>query len=199
MSNIEPKIIIRALIKKGHTVYENDKKNYNLNIVGVRASNPIPNKWNDKMFVLWKYEGAWNKLQMQCTTLAGINWLENPLNPKGCAILVPGQYKGVWKIDKHRGMYDALCQKLGDVKVYRDDDEDKEYDLIETSIQKGMFGINIHRGSAQKEVENVNKYSAGCQVIQDPLDYNLFMYICKLASMVWKNKFTYTLLKEDDL
>jgi len=148
---------------------------------------------------LWKDEGCWKKIQMQATTLAGIHWLEKPLNPKGCAILKPGQYRSVWKLSKHNGKYDALCQRLGNVTVYRDNDKDREYDIVDGKEEKGMFGINIHRASISKELEKVDKYSAGCQVIQDPVDYALFMWICKAAQLIWKNKFSYTLINEDDL
>ena len=50
---------------------------------------------------------------MQCTTLPGLYWLENPMNSKGCAILKEGQYKGVYEIDLHNGKYEAICQRLG--------------------------------------------------------------------------------------
>jgi len=199
MNNIEVSDVIRAMIKRGHVVFESDKKNFNLNIVGVRSSNPIPNKFNDTIVVFWKYEGCWNKIQMQATTLAGIHWLEKPMNPKGCAILKPGQYRSTWKIDKHNGKYDALCQRLDSVTVYRDNDKDREYDIVDGSQETGFFGINIHRASASRELEKVDKNSAGCQVIQDPVDYSLFMWICKAAELIWGNKFSYTLLDEDDL
>jgi hypothetical protein len=199
MQDVKLGKLIATLKDKGYAVFEGDDKAYNLNIVGIREDNPTAGKFNDLMVVFWKYEGRWNVIKMQCTTLAGIHWLENPLNPKGCAILKPGQYRGVWKLDYHQGKYKALCQRGGNVKVYRDGDKDVEYDMLEESVQEGMFGINIHRAHSKLELEKVGKFSAGCQVIQDPDEWAVFMAVCERAAKVWGNSFSYTLIKEGDL
>ncbi len=191
--------VINAVESRGFDVFKNDTKPYNLNIVGIRASQPTTNKFNDLMCVFWKYEGQWNMYKMQCTTLPGLYWLENPMNSKGCAILKEGQYKGVYEIDLHNGKYEAICQRLGPVTVYRDDDKDTEYDMLEGTEQTGMFGINLHRASAYKELDDVDKNSAGCQVIQDPNEYEVHMGIASMAAEIWGNKFTYTLINENDL
>jgi hypothetical protein len=94
-------------------------------------------------------------------------WQEKPMNSKGCAILVPDQYRGVYKIDGHgKTRYEALCQRLGDVRVFRDPDRDHEHDRDAGTIDEGKFGINIHRSRKTGEAELVNSYSAGCQVFQ---------------------------------
>ena len=191
--------IIAAMQRLGHSVYQHDKTPYNLNIVGIRAAKPIVNKFNCLMTVFWKYEGNWNIYKMQMTSLPGLHWLENPMNTKGCAILKEGQYKSVYKVDKHNSKYDALCQRLGDVTVYRDGDRDREYDLIKGTEMTGKFGINLHRAHPNYELETVNKYSAGCQVIQDPDEFEIHMEIAKKAAEVWGNSFTYTLINEKDL
>jgi hypothetical protein len=199
MRDITTKALIEAVEKLGHSVFKGDTKPYNLNIVGIRAIKPATNRFNDLMCVFWKYEGQWNIYKMQCTTLPGLHWLENPMNPKGCAILKEGQYKSTYSVDKHNGKYLALCQRLAPVTVYRDDDKDREYDMIASTEQRGMFGINIHRASAYKELERVNKNSAGCQVIQDPNEYEIHMDIVKKAAEVWGNSFTYTLINQKNL
>lgn len=199
MRDITTKALIDAVEKLGHSVFKGDTKPYNLNIVGIRAIKPATNRFNDLMCVFWKYEGQWNIYKMQCTTLPGLHWLENPMNPKGCAILKEGQYKSTYSVDKHNGKYLALCQRLAPVTVYRDDDKDREYDMIASTEQRGMFGINIHRASAYKELERVNKNSAGCQVIQDPNEYEIHMDIVKKAAEVWGNSFTYTLINQKNL
>ena len=191
--------VIQAVESRGFDVFKNDTKPYNLNIVGIRSAQPTTNKFNDLMCVFWKYEGQWNMYKMQCTTLPGLYWLENPMNSKGCAILKEGQYKGVYEIDLHNGKYEAICQRLGPVTVYRDDDKDTEYDMLEGTEQTGMFGINLHRASAYKELDDVDKNSAGCQVIQDPNEYEVHMGVANMAAEIWGNKFTYTLINENDL
>ncbi len=191
--------LIKAMIKKGYQVFETDSKPFNLNIVGVRDSSPKTNYFNDTLSVFWKYEGQWNMLTFQATTLAGLKYLKSPMNPKGCAILVPNQYRGVWELGGHgKTKYTALCQRKGEVEVYRDADKDNEYDMIEGSTEKGYFGINIHRAS-QGERETVDGYSAGCQVIQNSDEFDVFIEICKKSEKYWGNSFSYTLLNQSDL
>ena len=199
MKDVARQDIISAMKRLGHTVYQNDSKPYNLNLVGIRAVKPIVNEFNCLLAVFWKYEGHWNIYKMQMTSLPGIYWLANPSNPKGCAILKEGQFKSVYKVDKHNSKYDAICQRLGNVTVYRDDDRDREYDMVKGTEDTGSFGINIHRAHADYELETVDKYSAGCQVIQDPDEFEVHMEIAKKAAEVWGNSFTYTLINEKDL
>ncbi len=191
--------IVSAMKRLDYSVFEHDQIPYNLNIVGIRATNPQVNKFNDLMCVFWKYEGHWSIYKMECTTLPGLYYLENPMNPAGCAILKPGQYKSTYCVDKHNSKYDALCQRLGEVTVYRDDDRDTQYDMLEGTEQTGYFGINIHRASAYQELDDVNKNSAGCQVIQNPDEFEIHMDIVKKAAELWGNSFTYTLINEKDL
>ena len=65
-----------------------------------------------------------------------------------------------------------------------------------STIQTGMFGINIHRASAYRELENVGANSAGCQVFQDPSEFDIFIDICKKSKEFWGDKFSYTLLEQ---
>jgi len=87
MNDFSVEHIIKGLKKLGHNVFEGDTKPYNLNIVGIRSHDPTTDAFNDLMCVFWKYEGHWNIYKMQCTTLPGLYWLENPMNSRGCAIL----------------------------------------------------------------------------------------------------------------
>lgn len=191
--------LIKSYNKTGHVLFEEDSKNFNLNIIGVRSQNPITNQFNCKLIDLWKYEGCWNIFQMQATTLPGLKWMESPMNPDGCAILKEGQYRSTYKISNHNGKYEALCQRLNDVDVFRDNDRDREYDMIKGTLQSGMFGINIHKAHENYELETVNGYSAGCQVVQDPQDYLVHMTLVRQARINWGNSFTYTLINETDL
>ena len=112
----------------------------------------------------------------------------------------PGQYKA-YRIDKHRGNYDALCQREGEVEVYRDNNKDGCYDLDNDNTQTGYFGINIHRATARKgkKSSKVDKWSAGCQVIADNDDWSEFIFACYKAREIWGNKFTYTLINSEDI
>lgn len=123
--------------------------------------------------------------------------MKRPMNVDGTAILCPGQYRGVYRISKHRGKYDALCQRAGDVTVWRDSNRDLEHDMLDETKDTGRFGINIHKGG--RNSSRVEKYSAGCQVFKNDSDFNEFMATMKTAKGRFGNSFTYTLLESEDL
>jgi hypothetical protein len=192
-----------------------EKGNYNLNIVGIRNSSTgteVTNKFDDKITLSYKtgetYDikgniltpGIWQFHSYDCTTDPGTHWVENIMRKDGVAILKPGQYRGSHIIRKHQGRYEALGQDRP-VKVYRDDNRDQWYNLYEDSVQEGNFGINIHRATkyAGKKSKQVDKWSAGCQVIASNDDWKEFMSICRKARDVWGNRFTYTLLQSDKI
>ena len=184
-----------ALSGLGHS-YVTD--GYGLNIVGIRNSNirAVTNHFDDYLTVSYKVDDEWRYQCYNATTDPGLYWIGNPLNVDGCAILVPGQYKNVYKVDKHRGKYKALCQRNGKVEVYRDGNKDDIYDYDEDTITEGWFGINIHRSHPYKPTNYVNKYSAGCQVLQDPDDFDEFMDIIEKSK---QKTFTYTLIETKDI
>lgn len=188
--------IIRS---KGYAFFSNGR--YNLNIIGIRKNNnnAITNKYDDILCVMYKDSTGWVKRLFKITTEPGTYYMKKELgNPKGTAILVPGQYRGCWKIGKHNGKYDALVQQKP-VKVYRDGNKDDIYDMYNEVIHEGLFGINIHRSNQGFNRATVDMYSAGCQVFANPKDFNEFMELCKKQSKLYGNNFTYTLINEEDL
>ena len=190
-----------AVKAKGYKWFENG--DYNLNIVGVRNAetlNEVTNKFDDHLTLSYKVDGKWNYHCFDCTTDPGKHWVKNILNESGVAILKENQYRGSHKIGLHQGKYEALRQQKP-VQVYRDDNLDECYDLNEENIQEGIFGINIHRATKWegKKSTQIDKWSAGCQVIAANVDFRLFMEICNKAKDTWSNSFTYTLINSDDL
>ena len=190
---------IEAAVKtKGYAWFENG--DFDVNIVGIRNSatgKVVTNVFDDWMTISYKENGAWKSYTWACTTDPGTKAVKEYHNPNGVGRLVPNQYRGVWKIDLHRGKYEALCQRLGNVKVYRDKNKDMTFN--ETEVQEGMFGINIHRSNPTTESQYVENWSEGCQVFKRVKDFNEFMAICKKASAVHGNKFSYTLLESSDI
>jgi len=180
--------------------FENAKKRFNLNIIGVRRDNHGTNTFDDFLLVMFLEEGSMTTYQYQITTDPGKYWLENPMNPKGTAILVPGQYRSTWKLGKHQGKYQALVQAKP-VKVYRDNNNDDiiDYANIENTLDEGYFGINIHRSNPYDQSYVINKWSAGCQVFKSVEDYDSFIKLCKDSAEIYGNRFTYTLISEKDL
>lgn len=195
------KQIEQAVKAKGYKWFENG--DYNVNIVGVRNSETleeVTNKFDDCMTLSYKIDGEWNFHCYDCTTDPGKYWVENIMRESGVAILKPNQYRGSHKIRLHRGQYEALGQQ-GPVQVYRDNNKDEVYDLIEEKVEEGLFGINIHRATKWegKKSSQIDKWSAGCQVIAANDDWEEFMSICRKARDTWGNSFTYTLIESKDI
>lgn len=192
--------IEKAMNEKGHKYFTGG--DYDVNIIGVRnaaTGDEITNKFDDCITLSYKVDGEWKFNCWKCTTDPGKYWAEHLLNKDGVAILKEGQYRGSHKIRKHQGKYDALCQK-GPVKVYRDNNMDDEYDLIEENVHEGVYGINIHKaGSWKSGSVQVDKWSAGCQVFSKEDDFYDFMNVMYKARDRWGNSFTYTLINSNDI
>lgn len=177
------------------------KGKYNLNIIGIRNllnGNKQDNTFNDAIVCIYKDDNdVWIKNIWECTTDSGITGLYTPTNKKGCAILVPGQYRGVFQIAYHQGKYPALCQR-GKLKVYRDNNKNNTLDFDINTIEEGEdFGINIHK--AGKDSQIINNWSLGCQVYKKEDNFNEFMKLCYKSEELYGKKFTYTLITTDDL
>tara|TARA_R100000808_G_C2155555_1_gene168651 strand:+ start:6402 stop:7034 length:633 start_codon:yes stop_codon:yes gene_type:complete len=187
-----------TLNKKGYAFFENG--DYNINIIGIRNHSGNADKFDDFMNVIYRVSGEWVVDSYIITTEPGTRILRRPIVKGGTAILVPNQYRGVYKIDTHGGKrkYTALCQRLGKVKIWRDDNRDRKPDYT-GKIHEGMYGINIHRHWGSDEREYTGGVSAGCQVFQSSKDFYEFMETCHFSADVYGNKFTYTLITEDDL
>ncbi len=188
--------LLHAMRLKGHKIFEKDDKPYNLNLIGIRADNPVPNSFDDRLFVLWKHNGTWKRKVYAITTDPGTYWLKNPMNVNGTAILKEGQYLGLWALGKHSG-YDALVQ-VNPCTVIRDRNRDNRLDY-DGHEETGLFGINLHRANPCGKSKQVDKWSAGCQVFADGREFQSFMRIAKESARIWGNSFTYTLLNERDL
>lgn len=181
---------------KGYAFF--NKGVYNLNIIGVRhKGNKVTNRFDDYLVVIYNTDKEKNiKRIFQCTTLPGKKAMEHPTAIKGTAILKEGQYRGAYKIGYHKGKYKALCQRKP-LSVYRDNNKDNIYDLNPLFIDKGVFGINIHKAGDNSTL--VDGWSYGCQVLAKALDFNAFMRLVERSASIYDNSFTYTLINEEDL
>ena len=197
MKQVKLSEIKAVLISKGYKIFQ--EGDFNLNIGGIRSKSVIPNKFDDWIYCFYNMNGEENFHLWEATTDPGIYWLNYPLNVKGTAILKPGQYLGTFKLDYHRGSYLALCQRSAPVTVIRDANRDDVLDFDYPVEETGYFGINIHKASRWRVLLRIDRYSAGCQVFQDPKDFNLFIEICKEARCMYGNKFSYTLITEWDI
>ena len=193
---------VEATVKaKGYKWFESG--DYNVNIVGIRnmeAGERVTNKFDDHITISYMVDNVWYYEIFNCTTDPGDDWMDKPMNSKGCAILKPGQYPKSHKLRLHQGRYLALGQQ-NNVTVYRDRDRDGKYDFDESTVDTGLYGINIHRATkyAGKTSTYVDKWSAGCQVIASNDDWHCFLDICQTARDKWSNNFTYTLKTSNDI
>lgn len=201
MNNLIDKIasadFSKILADKGYAYFTNGK--YNLNIIGVRKNGiKVTNRFDD--FIVVEFidnYGIKTRKVYPATTDPGLKSMENPVNVKGCAILVPGQYRSCFKLGIHKGQYEAVVQ-YKPVKVYRDNNKDKVYDFNSKTIEDGMFGINIHKAGKASTI--VDGWSAGCQVFARKEDFDDFMKLAhRQISQGFGKLFTYTLITEEDL
>jgi hypothetical protein len=188
---------IKEVLKKKKYIFFDRNRTYALNIIGIRSNTLVANHFDDWLYLIYRNEQLEEQVhEFAITTDPRSYWLKNPLHVDGTAILVPGQYIGSHTLGLHKGTYEALTQKAP-MKIWRDNTRDSK--LNETgAIYEGLFSINIHRSNAASESQIVEKWSAGCQVFQNPEDYHFFMDCCKKSSELYGNSFTYTLLKESD-
>ena len=188
--------IERAMTNKGHSYFSNG--NYNLNIIGVRCNigTKVTNNFDDVLVLTYKSNNEWIYREYPITTDPGLRSMKELQNVNGCAILVPGQYKGCFMTGLHKGQYQALVQRAN-VNVFRDSNKDEYYDLNPKTIQTGLFGINIHKSGKDSTI--VDNWSAGCQVFKKEKDFNEFMSIINKSKLLYGNRFTYTLLENCDI
>lgn len=126
---------------------------------------------------------------------------ENGIGDKGVAHICLGFHKNVYIVGKHKNKYEALVQQGAKIKIWRDKNKNFQKNKLDP-IESGFFGTNIHRASEYKILEKIGKYSAGCQVIQDPADFKRFMEMIKNSNKYKKNKnskFSYFLIDKNNI
>lgn len=174
-----------------------DDRPYKLNIIGVRNPyNTSPLRFEDEIAYFY-YDENGNLVGnvSKATTSPSVYFLQNPINSKGSGILKQGQYEDAYSIGLHRGLYEALVQSKP-VTVIRDADRNSIINLL-APTQTGLFGINIHRATANKNDSNIiGTDSAGCQTFKDINDFDEMMRLARKSRDLYGNKFTYTLIDQ---
>ncbi len=166
--------IVDAMHGKGYRVFQNPN-GHDLNIVGIRNRDSRANRFDDWLAVFYWYDEVWNLFAFPATTDPGTYYRQNPLNVRGTAILKPGQYRHAYQLE---GLGLQGFAAGGPMTVYRDDNMDDELDVDGVEEDSGLHAINVHRASRQRASTRVDKWSAGCQVVQDPDHFDFFMTLC---------------------
>ena len=155
---------IKAL---GFRVFEG--RPYDLNLFGIRSKVRTAGNFDDLIGCAWLEKGAWCVRYWPGTTDPGVRNGELAThNPKGAAVLAPGQYRGAYQIGTHKG-YRALVQTGAPVSVFRDNTGDTSIDMDKSTLETGYFGINIHASvydpyNTTGERVKVGGWSEGCNV-----------------------------------
>lgn len=167
-----------------------------VNLIGWRDSSANSDQFSDLISVHWISDlspTGWSECHWQATTRPGLPYLLKPLNPKGCALLVPGQYPNAYVLGAFKGSYKALLQ-VGPVSVYRVNSKDGKLTNEDSSrVQVGDFGIDIHKAGLFSKL--IGNWSAGCQVFSRSTDFQEFIQICEEFFRRGQHRFTYTLFE----
>jgi hypothetical protein len=128
------------------------------------------------------------------TTDPGVYWTtSSERNKKGTFHLMPGYHERIWTDGTHKG-YKALVNdpaKCKPTKGWRDSDYDFVRDAKDIVVCD-YFGVNFHRMHANTIVKLIGKYSSGCQVVQNPKDFD---YILQKAWESAQKTFDYALFE----
>lgn len=186
-------VLCKLYASRGYVFFAGATAAFDLNLFGIRQRNGV-NLFNDVLGCAFaQTAGAPLTLELwPGTTDPGSFYLRQPGAHGGTAIVVPGQYRGLWKLGLHRGADVAFVQS-GDIAVYRDGDRDNVLDFDPKTIVHGVFGINGHHAGVDSK--RVNNWSAGCQVWarREDHDRSLELGRAQLAHHPTWTTFTYTL------
>ena len=155
---------------------------HNYWILGVRSLADETNTFDDKFYV---YKGEEFICMTTGTTNCGV---------KGTAVIKSNLwFYEAYKFGKHRGKMDALRQAKP-IQYYRDLNKNGKTDESGT-IYNDIIYVNIHgatyRTGADQFPQKIGGWSEGCQVMNNNLEYERIIKLCKPQSIV-----TYCLIKE---
>jgi hypothetical protein len=187
--------LIEAAVAGGHKVFEGP---YNLNLIALRAAPGRVNAFDDMLCVVFQREkgGAWFVEHYPCTTDPGLYWLQHPGRLAGTAALAEGQYRRGFTFGTHKGVYRCLVQNTP-LRGYRDNNRDAVLDLSGPVVELPMgTGIQIHRASSAQPSVSVDKWSAGCMVLQAAQDLDRLLALCDAQGRAgYGSTFTLTLMR----
>jgi hypothetical protein len=134
-------------------------------ITWVRCDKKLTNTFDD-FGVLW-IDGEVAEV-FPCSTTAGKYYIQNPITHGGITgtAIAAAQYVQGSHIFKTAANWKSLwlgCpyfQQIKPIQIFRDGNKDGNLD--EKVIQKGLFGINFHQAGLGNFIDN---WSAGCQVV----------------------------------
>lgn len=174
---------------------------YEMNIFAIRTIDNQANTFNDYVGLIFRDEkNNWQLRLWSATTDAGLFYRLHPDNVNGTAIIVPGQYEGVYKVGLHKG-YEAM-EQIGNIKYIRDNNKnavlDWIYNVVGAKYEIAINKTNIHH--AGENSTQVDNWSAGCIVFSKITEFLSFMGLvkCSIDQYHFPNLFDLTLFEEKD-
>ncbi|MGB3205236.1 MAG: peptidoglycan-binding protein [Crinalium sp.] len=173
--------IIKYMQSKGYHIATGSKRYNIVYVEGMDKDGSLnsdePNCFNDRRILIQVINGVpvivgnW-----QATTEPGSYYTYNPMNPKGAARILFGQYKA-WKVGSHGTAepHQALVQREN-LTVCRDFNED--FKRTGDKHDSGLFYVNQHWGF-DYPYNNVSRASAGCLVGRSRQGHREFMSLIK--------------------
>lgn len=188
-SKLDPSKIVSAMQRKGYRIRSGPGE---LNVVYVFNPNfaQTIDTWSDRRLLITYKNGQPTIVHDSPATIKGgrPSW-NNPPNPKGYPVTIPGQYPNSWAVGYHKGR--RALQQVGPIPVMRTKDQGRTW-----RRDYGLFGINQHRGGGAR----VRNWSEGCLVSQS--GHEAFMEIIYTDPGYRQNRsfrFITTLISMNDL
>ncbi|MDZ7786604.1 MAG: hypothetical protein U5K73_00180 [Halofilum sp. (in: g-proteobacteria)] len=184
--------ILEVMREQGYSVGD-EADGSDLNLIGIRSAALEPETFSDWIAVAYRDGGVWNFFPFPATTDPGTFWQRQPDRVRGSAVLEPGQYPGLWQLGRHRGRR-ALRQR-GPARVWRAARREHYLDTAGEPETTRQSGIDLF---AAPPAGDRRRWSAGAQVLHDPLHARFLLGLCERAAGQQGRGFSYTLLEEAD-
>jgi hypothetical protein len=184
------------------------KSPFNVMITGIRGESKTSDLFDDWITLCYFDENKKEICEIYpATTDPGKRMRTNPIFyeqiKNGVAILKPGHYPSCYELGYHgtgNWRHEALIQ-VGTLILWRDNNRDERLDWDKNLPEHPCTacGVNIHMAGKNFIAQNVDSWSAGCQVIQNPKDFLRFMDVVKASMKIYGARVSYTLLNITDL
>ena len=186
---------LKALYKKkNYPFFENG--DWNINLFGIRSKNRIAGEFDDIIGFALKIKGEWYVKTYQGTVDCGAYFMKNLMHPDGAAFMVPGFYRGLWRLGNFKGTK-ALLQ-VRPVKYYRDKNLDNIMDLNPAMISEGLIGLLNHEHFQKGDnAEHIYNSSAACWVTKSRKDHQDLIYFVEQSVKVFPGDVSVALFDEE--
>ena len=194
--------IIKIVKDGGGQVYE--QEGY-INFCGVR-NNVTNDTFNDELYIYWKdTDGKFKCVKTSgFTTKPGKKSVQSGTVANGVAIVKEGWHPDVWHHGVHgmgkKTAHNALRQDPGITKPITITRDKTQYgksgnyvlNIFENTTESGYPYTNMHR-SGDSQSNNVNGWSAGCQVFKVKSEFDEMLGMSNYASSKGQKTFSYFL------